>query len=221
MSGLMEIRALYFIVICTCCYSGPASAGPESDPGHTLAPPFELRDLEGKVHRLSDTRGKVSIINFWATWCEPCREELPSMNRAWASLKDEAVTMMAINVSEDREAVATFRRDYPMDFLILLDTRGTSSQRWGVTGLPTTFVVSPQGRIISRIVGIHQWDSDETLQMIRDLKDRGFPGGKDSPPEITQHGWSVEEVSLAGMPKPSLQGDIYDLFRIRSPIRCE
>lgn len=134
------------------------------------APPFLLEDMQGEYHRLMDYEGKVVIVNFWASWCAPCREELPSMNRAWAELKDEPVAMLAINVSDDREAIFAFLRDYPIDFTLLLDTHGRASRHWRVQGLPTTYIVNPGGRVVHRLVGKHDWSSDRLLQLVRDQK---------------------------------------------------
>ena len=148
------------------------SAGADSSsrqPGLVPAPSFHLQDLKGRFHRLSDFRGKVLIVNFWATWCAPCREELPSMNRAWEILKDKAVVMLAINVGEDQEAVQAFSRDYPINFQILLDMKGSASQRWGVTAMPTTFLVDSEGKIARRIMGKRNWDSAEQLQQVLTL----------------------------------------------------
>ena len=75
------------------------------------APDFALQDTAGKLHRLSDYRGKPVIINFWTTWCPPCREELPSMNRAWHQLEQEGIAMLAINMGEDEDTIFIFSAD--------------------------------------------------------------------------------------------------------------
>jgi len=133
------------------------------------APPFVLQDLERKLHRLSDFTGRVLVINFWASWCVPCREELPSMNRAAKRLRPAPVTWLAVNVGEDRQAVVAFRADFPIDFTVLLDRSGETSQSWQVTGMPTTFVIDRKGRIVHKIVGKREWDDASHLQMLRDL----------------------------------------------------
>ena len=133
------------------------------------APPFALPGLEGKEHRLSDYGGKVLVVNFWASWCLPCREELPSMNRAARKVLEQPVVWLAINVGEDREAVAAFTADYPIDFTVLLDSSGRVSQDWKVTGMPMTFVVNRDGFIAHRIVGKREWDDELHLQMVLEL----------------------------------------------------
>ena len=135
------------------------------------APQFALQDSERKLHRLADFRGKVVVVNFWASWCVPCRQELPSMNRASRALPDAAVVWLAVNVGEDREAVEAFRNDYPIAFAVLLDTDGRVSKDWWVTGMPTTFVINPQGEIEHQIVGKREWDDTVHLQLLRQLID--------------------------------------------------
>jgi thiol-disulfide isomerase/thioredoxin len=90
------------------------------------APAFYLHDLAGESHRLADYRDQVVIINFWASWCAPCRRELPSINRAWAVLKSEGVAMLALNLDEEAEAVKGFLHDFPIDFPVLIDRRVVS-----------------------------------------------------------------------------------------------
>ena len=134
------------------------------------APSLHLRDLQGEFHHLSDLRGRVVIVNFWASWCTPCRKELPSMNQARAQLAADAVEMLAVNVGEEAEAVEGFLQDFPIDFPVLLDSQGSMSQRWQVRGLPTTFVLNGRGEIVYRVVGKKQWDDAGLLRQIEALK---------------------------------------------------
>jgi len=135
------------------------------------APQFALQDLDQQVHRLDDFSGMVLVVNFWASWCVPCRQELPSMNRASRALRNEAVVWLAVNVGEDSEAVEAFRSDYPIAFTVLLDTDGRVSKDWLVTGMPTTFVINPAGEIEHQIVGKREWDDATHLQLVRQLID--------------------------------------------------
>ena len=135
------------------------------------APDNILLSLDGKKHTLADYRGKPVIVNFWATWCPPCREELPSMNRAWEKIKNEGIAMIAINLAETDDTVTPFLDKHPIDFTVLLDSQGQAAQDWGVQGLPTTFVVSPEGKVVYQVVGGRAWDNDDLLDMVRALKD--------------------------------------------------
>lgn len=137
------------------------------------APDFLLRDMDEGIHKLSDYKGKPVIVNFWATWCPPCRAELPSMNRAWKKVKDEGIQMIAINVGEDEDTIFAFSGDYPIDFTILLDETGEEINNWPIKGLPTTFVIDPQGRIAYKAVGGREWDNDKLLDLVRGLKVKG------------------------------------------------
>ena len=135
-----------------------------------LAPDFALQDTTGKLHRLSDYRGRPVIINFWTTWCPPCREELPSMNRAWHQLEQEGIAMLAINMGEDEDTIFVFSADYPTDFPVLMDESGEVIAEWPVKGLPTTYVVAPDGRIAYRAIGSREWDDKALLDKVRALK---------------------------------------------------
>ncbi len=134
------------------------------------APNFSLKDMDGNVVTLESLRGKPVILNFWATWCPPCRAELPAMNRAWHKIKDKGVAMVAIDVGEDEGTIFAFQADYPMDFTVLLDEDGTEIKKWPVRGVPTTFVIDPEGRMVYRAAGARDWDDDELLQKVLDLR---------------------------------------------------
>ncbi len=138
-------------------------------PARPLAPDFTLTDVDGHTHHLADYRGKVVIINFWATWCPPCRAEMPSMQRAWEKISKEGILMLAINVGQDEEAIFQFTADYPVEFPLLLDQDSQVTGKWPVKGLPTTFILDPLGRIAYRAVGGRNWDDDNLLAPIRAL----------------------------------------------------
>lgn len=139
-------------------------------PNKPQAPDFRLLDMDGNEHTLVAYRGKVVIINFWATWCPPCREELPSMNRGWAKIKGQGVVMLAVNVGEDEDTIFSFQGQYPIDFTILLDSSGNTINQWPIKGLPTTFVIDPQGRFVYRAIGGRDWGADYLLDKVRALR---------------------------------------------------
>ncbi|MCW8919780.1 MAG: TlpA family protein disulfide reductase [Gammaproteobacteria bacterium] len=135
-----------------------------------LAPDFTLRDADGESYRLSALRGQPVIVNFWATWCPPCREEMPSMQRAWESLQPQGVVLLAINVGESADTIFQFTGNTQLDFPILLDEDGTVSEAWPLKGLPTTFVIDPQGRIVYSAIGGREWDDPKLLQPVLELR---------------------------------------------------
>ncbi len=159
------------------------AAGPALTRGLTpveprvTAPDFELADLDGRRLRLSDLRGKAVILNFWATWCPPCRKEMPSMERAWRELRarGEPIVLVAVNVGEDADTIFGFTARMDLSFPILLDERSEVADRYrqltgiGTMALPTTFVIDPQGRVAYRAVGGREWDDPALLDPVRAL----------------------------------------------------
>ena len=135
-----------------------------------VAPDFSLKDVDGKTHKLSDYRGKVVMINFWATWCPPCRFELPSMQRAYEKLKLQNVEFLAINLGEDADTIFTFTADYPVTFPLLMDLDSSVSNMYPVIGLPTTYFVNPEGRLVYRAIGSREWDEEQMIEKILSLK---------------------------------------------------
>ncbi len=135
------------------------------------APDFTLPDLDGKPVKLSDYRGRVVLVNFWATWCPPCRREMPSMERLSQRFKGQPFTILAVNQQEDPEQVFVFtgQIDPAPDFPILFDRNSTVSKAWDVLGLPASFIVDRQGRVVYRAMGGREFDHPEIEQLIRAL----------------------------------------------------
>ena len=138
--------------------------------GKTPAPDFTLPDIDGNAVRLSDFRGKVVIVNFWATWCPPCRFEMPSLQRAWEKLKDDGGVVIAVHVGGKEDEVWQFMSSYDLSFPIVLDTDSSVIKAWPVKGLPTTLVVDPEGLIRYRAIGAREWDDPAILDAVRALK---------------------------------------------------
>ena len=131
---------------------------------------FSLNDIDGKTHRLSDYRGKVVVLNFWATWCPPCRAEMPSMERARKKLLNDDVVILAVNVGEDEDTIFNFTGDYPVEFPLLMDTQGKVIKSYPVMALPTTYIISPEGMVTHRTLGGREWDSDKLLDELRRMQ---------------------------------------------------
>ncbi|HQT30408.1 MAG TPA: TlpA disulfide reductase family protein [Thiobacillus sp.] len=135
------------------------------------APALKLKDLDGKPHDLAQLKGRVVLVNFWATWCPPCRREMPSMERLSQALKNEAFSVLAINVGEDADTINSFasQLDATLNFPILLDSQSRSLQVWKVSGLPTTYLIDQRGRIVASAIGGREFDHPQIEQAIRDL----------------------------------------------------
>jgi len=131
---------------------------------------FDVTDIDGTKYRLSDYKGKVIVLNFWATWCPPCREEMPAMNRAHHKLKNDDVVILAINVGEDEDTIFEFTGNYPVDFPLLMDKDGSVIKRYPVMGLPTTYIISPTGVVTHRTIGVRGWDDDNLLNQLRNMQ---------------------------------------------------
>ena len=135
------------------------------------APALKLKGLDGTPHDLAQLRGRVVLINFWATWCPPCRREMPSMERLSQALKGEAFSVLAVDVGEDGDTIDAFTSQFDTapSFPILLDTRSKVMQAWKVAGLPTTFLIDRQGRIVASAIGGREFDHSEMVETIREL----------------------------------------------------
>ncbi|NND89248.1 MAG: TlpA family protein disulfide reductase [Granulosicoccus sp.] len=131
-------------------------------------PVFSLQAMDDSLWQADSLRGKPWVINFWATWCPPCIEEIPSMNAAWQSLQGQGVGMLAINAGEGRQAVEIFLEKLSIDFPTLLGV-ADSLPNWSVRALPTTLVVDAQGRVVYEALGPREWDDEALLHRILEL----------------------------------------------------
>ncbi len=133
------------------------------------APEFELARLEGGTAELAALRGKVVLINFWATWCRPCLEEMPAMQRLYDALDGKNFELLAISVDEDADQVAPFRDRLRLGFPILLDPEQRVARAYQTFRYPESYLVDPEGMIVSRYVGPREWDSTLYREHIEQL----------------------------------------------------
>lgn len=144
--------------------------------GERQAPALRLPQLDGGIRDLAKLEGKVVLVNFWATWCPPCVEEIPSLQRLYRRLKDRGLEILAVDVGESREVMRAFLADKPVAFPILMDGDGEALRRWGIYAFPTTLVLDRRHRIRYAVFGAFDWSSDEvidTLAPLLDAQDRG------------------------------------------------
>ena len=137
------------------------------DPVEGTIPEFSLTGLDGEVWDADKLKGKPWVINFWATWCPPCIEEIPSMNAAYEVLEPQGIGMLAINAGEGGEAVELFLEKIGIDFPNVLGDADTLPN-WSVIGLPTTFVVDAEGNLVLQAQGPRAWDDEELLKQVAD-----------------------------------------------------
>ncbi len=137
------------------------------------APELGLPDMTGRHHHLADYRGQVLVVNFWATWCTPCREELPAMSRTAEALHPSGVRFVTVAMGQTEAELRDFLRLQELPLPKLYDADSTVSERWSVQALPTTWVVDPAGRIALRVVGNYDWESEEIMQAIARLLPQG------------------------------------------------
>lgn len=149
-------------------------------------PPLALQDLDGRPHSLVDYRGKVVLINFWATWCEPCREEMPSINRLRASLAAQPFAVLAVNLAETEPRIRRFMEQVPLDFPVLLDRDSATAKTWRARVLPVSFLVGPDGRIRYAVIGGYDWTQDAARQAILSLMP---PGSLPTQPRAALSAW--------------------------------
>jgi len=144
---------------------------PELKPytGNIKHPALILNDLKGKTHDLSQYKNQVVLVQFWATYCAPCRKEMPSMNRLQNKLKGKNFKILAVDMAEETDDVLAFVKEVKPEFTILLDTDGTYIQQWKVFAAPANFIIGKDGKIKYTLYGGVEWDSDTIVKQLTEL----------------------------------------------------
>ena len=138
--------------------------------GAYAAAEFTLPDLDGTPVRLADLRGKIVFLNLWATWCPPCRAEMPSMETLYRRFRKRDFAMLAVALDSDGAvSVAPFVRELGLTFPILLDTENLLPARYGVTGYPETFIIDRDGNVVKHVIGPENWARPEMFAYIEGL----------------------------------------------------
>jgi peroxiredoxin len=141
--------------------------------GDKTAPNFYLDDLEGKRLELRNFKGKVIFINFWATWCCPCKEEMPSIERLYQKFKDKGFVFMTISVDyEGKKHVKEFIEKQDYTFSVLIDPKCKIFDLYKVTRIPTTFIIDKNLKILGKAVGPREWNSSEAISLLNSLLER-------------------------------------------------
>ena len=126
-------------------------------------------DIQGKPFDLESRRGRVVVVNFWATWCEPCRDELPSLERLQKARDGKSLEVVSVNFGEMPERIRTFLEREFVELPVVLDRDKEAAGRWKVGGLPMTFIVDAGGRIRYQVYGERKWDDAQTLAVVDKL----------------------------------------------------
>jgi len=174
---LLKFIKLFLITLIF--FVGAANAAEQPPLTHKLtaiknpvkAPELVLKDMDEETVNLKDLKGKTVVVNFWATWCPPCRREMGSLERLHQATKDKNVEVLAVDIGEDEDSVFAFlgELDPSPEFKILLNEDGSLMQSWSVRGLPTTFIINPKGEIVYRAVGGREFDHPEIIKAVTDL----------------------------------------------------
>ena len=161
----MKNVSLLILLLCLSLFIAACGQGPIAAVGNP-APDFDTVDLQGNVWSLSKLKGQVVFLNFWATWCPPCREEMPSMQRLYAKLPKDKFEMIALFNKDEPAAVKNFIAKLGITIPILSDEYNFAGAKYGLTGLPETFIIDKQGIIREKIIGAAEWDSPENIEML-------------------------------------------------------
>ncbi len=154
---------------------GLAFAGQTGLPGGVIpvdghaAPPLRLADLDGEAFDLRELRGRWVFVHFWASWCGPCRKEMPAIQRMSDSLRDSALAIVLVNTAETEDAVFSFLGIVAPALTTLMDSDGLVTEQWQPRGLPASFLVDPRGRVSYLALGGRPWDQDSYLDFLRAL----------------------------------------------------
>ena len=137
----------------------------------TPLPPFELATIDGKTVTFSQLRGKVVVLNFWATWCGPCKEEMPALDRLSRRFDPRDVAILTITTEHERTSIQQFMKQLGSTLPVLLDEQRDVSLAFMVRGLPTTVFIAENGAIVGRAVGPREWDGPDAVRFIERLRE--------------------------------------------------
>jgi cytochrome c biogenesis protein CcmG, thiol:disulfide interchange protein DsbE len=166
----VAIGVIVLAVLPACQQEQTSEAKPTGVGEYTAAPDFTLPDLNGTKVSLSDYRGKVVLLNFWATWCPPCRLEMPTMEEAYRKYKDQGFAVVAVSVDTGpTSAIQDFLHEFGLTFQILLDPQMETLKSFDSFSLPTTIVIDRQGFIRARELGYRNWTDEQSTALITDL----------------------------------------------------
>lgn len=166
----MRARGRRFVLAVGCLLAAwPAAAQFQKMPWTGPQPVLDFQDLQGHVWNADSLRGKAVVLNFWATWCAPCKEEMPSL-QTLHELGAGDPLILGLNVRETASHVGRYVRSSGLQLPVVLDPRGETAKRWGVTAYPTTILIGADGRVRWRVVGAVDWTGPEAAGWLQGLQ---------------------------------------------------
>ncbi|MCL4558066.1 MAG: TlpA family protein disulfide reductase [Deltaproteobacteria bacterium] len=138
-----------------------------------VVPPFTLESIDGKSTSLYDLKDRLILVNFWASWCGPCNEEAPSLESAYKKLRQDGMVVVAISIDRHKKDVMSFVKKYSITFPVLMDTDEGVASEYGITGVPETFIVTQDHKLVKHIVGPLDWTSDTVIGYLQTLLGEG------------------------------------------------
>ena len=170
MKRFLLLVALGAVVALTACTKKEAAKAPGPLQENSPAPAITVNSLNGKPLNLSDLKGKVVILNFWATWCPPCREEIPSMMKLNSAMAGKPFQMVAVSIDEGGQpAIESFFKTSGFSLPAYTDPDNRAAKAYGITGVPETFVIDKNGILLKKVIGPMTWDSPDVLSYLEGL----------------------------------------------------
>ncbi len=169
MSFLRTCRIVGFFYLSFFLFNGVNASELKPFTGPAQLPKLKLEDLYGKPHNIADYRGRVVLVNFWATWCPSCVKEMPSLQKLKEQLAHEQFSILAVNMGESVAEIQRFLNKWRLNLDVLLDENGSAIEDWRVYVFPTSFVLDAEGKIRYGLRGAIEWDSDEVVEQIKEL----------------------------------------------------
>ena len=170
--ALFAVSMVYFAT--TGSFAENKSDGHKSalDTEFDMAPPFDLPTPQGDTVSLASQKGKWVFVNFWATWCPPCVEEMPAIERLSKKMKDRAFTVLAVHIGkESNERLISYAKKTGLTFTMLIDAEKETMRDYGLKSIPVTYIVNPKGEIVAFAEGMREWDNPEMVKYLEDLMD--------------------------------------------------
>lgn len=167
------LKAIAVLIVTALIFAACATGPLVPWQGEAGAPKLVLPDLNNRTRDLENLRGRVVVVNFWASWCPPCREEMPSLWRLRHRFRDRNLEVIAVNMGERKEVIKAFLvEEMKRDFIVLMDQDQITTRSWKLLGFPTTYVIDKQGQIAYRYTGPLEWDREDVTRVIEKLLSR-------------------------------------------------